>query len=74
MDEEPVKAAADKGEGLVKEGVGHVSGDKKLENEGKSDWAKDAMHNALGAAKGAGEEAIASVKNAPSRRYPSQII
>ena len=66
MDEEHVKAAADKVAGTVKEGAGHVTDNKKFENEGKSDRAKGAMHN--GDAKDAGEEAIASVKNAPSRR------
>jgi uncharacterized protein YjbJ (UPF0337 family) len=44
-----------------------VTGDKKLENEGKLDEVKGAVHNAVGDAKEAGKDAIDRVKNAPRR-------
>jgi uncharacterized protein YjbJ (UPF0337 family) len=48
MDREHVKGAADKAKGAIKEGAGKLSGDKKLENEGKFDKAKGAAHNTVG--------------------------
>jgi uncharacterized protein YjbJ (UPF0337 family) len=68
MEKEHVKGAVEKVEGKVKEAIGHVIGNKKLENEGKVDEAKGAVHNAVGDAKEAGKDAIDSVKNAPSRQ------
>jgi uncharacterized protein YjbJ (UPF0337 family) len=67
MDKEHIKGAADKAVGKTKEVAGRVSGDKKLETEGKVDRAKGAAHHAAGDAKDGGKEAIDSVKNAPSR-------
>ena len=67
MDKEHVKGAADKVAGKAKEAAGHVTGNKKLETEGKVDQVKGAAHSAMGDAKDAGKEAIASVKNAPSK-------
>jgi uncharacterized protein YjbJ (UPF0337 family) len=67
MDKEHVKGAADKVAGKTKEVAGHVTGNKKLETEGKVDQLKGAAHRAAGDAKDAGKEAIDSVKNAPSR-------
>ena len=63
MDKEHVKGAADKVAGKIKEVAGHVTGNKKLETEGKLDQLKGAAHRA----KDAGKQAIESVKNAPSR-------
>ena len=65
MDKQHVKGAADKTAGKIKEVAGHVTGNKKLETEGKADQVKGAARNI--AAKDAGKEAIDSVKNAPSR-------
>lgn len=67
MNEEYVKGAADKVAGKTKEVAGHVTGNKKLETEGKVDQIKGAVHNAAGDAKDAGKEAIDSVRNAPSK-------
>jgi uncharacterized protein YjbJ (UPF0337 family) len=68
MDKEHVEGAADKVVGKTKEVVGHASGDKKLETEGKLDQVKGEVHNKVGNAKDAGKEAIDSVRNAPSKR------
>lgn len=48
MDREHVKGFAEKTKGAIKEGAGKLSGDKKLENEGKVDKAKGDLHNAAG--------------------------
>jgi uncharacterized protein YjbJ (UPF0337 family) len=48
MNNEHVKGAAEKGEGKIKETAGHVTGNKKLENGGKVDQVKGAVHNAAG--------------------------
>jgi uncharacterized protein YjbJ (UPF0337 family) len=67
MNKEHVKGAADNVAGKTKEVAGHITGNKKLEAEGKVDQAKGAVRNAAGDAKDAGKAAIDSVKNAPSR-------
>jgi uncharacterized protein YjbJ (UPF0337 family) len=67
MNEQHVKGAADKVTGKTKEAAGHVTGNKKLETEGKADQVKGAVRNLAGDVKDAGKEAIDSVKNAPSR-------
>jgi uncharacterized protein YjbJ (UPF0337 family) len=67
MDKEHVKGVADDAKGKVKEAAGHVFGDKKLEQEGKLDQVKGAVHTAAGNLKDAGRDAIDSVKNAPSK-------
>jgi uncharacterized protein YjbJ (UPF0337 family) len=67
VDKEHVKGAADKVAGKTKEVAGHVSGNKKLEAEGKVDQLKGAAHSAVGDVKEAGKQAIDSVKNAQSR-------
>jgi uncharacterized protein YjbJ (UPF0337 family) len=48
MNQEHVKGAADDMKGKVKEAAGHVSGDRKLEAEGKVDQAKGQVHKAVG--------------------------
>ena len=68
MNKEHVKGAADNVAGKTKEVVGHATGSKKLEAEGKVDQVKGAVHNAVGGAKDAGKEAIVSVRNAPSKQ------
>jgi uncharacterized protein YjbJ (UPF0337 family) len=66
MDKEHVKGAIDNVVGKTKEVAGHVTGNKKLETEGKIDQVKGAVHNAAGDAKDAGKQAIEAVKNGPS--------
>lgn len=53
MDKEHVKGAADKAKGAIKEAAGKVTGDKKLETEGKVDKLKGDLHNAVGDVKDA---------------------
>jgi uncharacterized protein YjbJ (UPF0337 family) len=67
MDKEHVKGATNTVVGKTKEAAGHVTGNKKLETEGKVDQVKGAAHNAAGDAKDAGKKAIDAVKNAPSK-------
>jgi len=53
MDREHVKGAGDKAKGAIKDVAGKVTGDKKLESEGKMDKAKGDLHNAAGDVKDA---------------------
>jgi uncharacterized protein YjbJ (UPF0337 family) len=67
MNEQHAKGAADKVAGKIKEFAGRVTGNKKLETEGKVDKVKGAIHNAAGDAKDAGKEAIDTLKKSPSK-------
>jgi uncharacterized protein YjbJ (UPF0337 family) len=67
MNEQHAKGAADKVAGKIKEFAGRITGNKKLETEGKVDQVKGAVRNTVGNAKDAGKEAIKAVKNAPSK-------
>jgi uncharacterized protein YjbJ (UPF0337 family) len=51
MNNEHVKGAVEKGEGKIKEAAGRITGDRKLETEGKLDQVKGAVHSAVGNAK-----------------------
>jgi uncharacterized protein YjbJ (UPF0337 family) len=51
VDREHVKGAADKVKGAIKDSAGKVTGDKKLQTEGKID--KGAAHNVAGEVKDA---------------------
>ena len=57
MDREHVKGAADKVKGAVKDTAGKLTGDKKLQAEGKLDKAKGAAHNVAGDVKDAVKDA-----------------
>jgi uncharacterized protein YjbJ (UPF0337 family) len=57
MDREHVKGAADKVKGAVKDAAGKVTGDEKMQAEGKMDKAKGAAHNAAGDVKDAARDA-----------------
>ena len=57
MDREHVKGAADKAKGAVKDAAGEITGDAKLQSEGKIDKAKGAAHNAAGDLKDAARKA-----------------
>jgi uncharacterized protein YjbJ (UPF0337 family) len=48
MDREHIKGASDKAKGAVKDTAGKVTGDKKMQSEGKLDKAKGAAHEAAG--------------------------
>jgi uncharacterized protein YjbJ (UPF0337 family) len=53
MDREHVKGVADKAKGAIKDTAGKLTGDKKLETEGKFDKAKGAAHETAGDVKDA---------------------
>jgi uncharacterized protein YjbJ (UPF0337 family) len=57
VDREHVKGAADKVKGAIKDSAGKVTGDKKLQTEGKIDKAKGAAHNVAGDVKDAVRQA-----------------
>jgi uncharacterized protein YjbJ (UPF0337 family) len=48
MDKEHVKGAADKVSGATKDAAGKLTGDKKLQAEGKLDKAKGAVRDFVG--------------------------
>jgi uncharacterized protein YjbJ (UPF0337 family) len=53
MNKDHVKGAAEKTKSAVKDAVGVLTGDSKLQTEGKVDKDKGAVHNAVGDAKDA---------------------
>ena len=48
MDKEHIRGAADKAKGNIKDAAGKLTGDKKMQAEGKLDKAKGAAHQAAG--------------------------
>jgi uncharacterized protein YjbJ (UPF0337 family) len=58
MNDEHVKGAAKKGEGKIEETAGHLTGNEQLENQGKVDQVKGAVHTATGDIKDSAKEAI----------------
>jgi uncharacterized protein YjbJ (UPF0337 family) len=57
MDKEHIKGAADKVKGAVKDTVGKVTGDTKMQAEGKLDKAKSSARNVVGDVKDAARDA-----------------
>jgi uncharacterized protein YjbJ (UPF0337 family) len=53
MDKDRIEGSAEQAKGAVKETVGKVFGDKKLENEGKTDKVAGKVQNAVGGLKDA---------------------
>ena len=53
MDKDRIAGAAKQAKGAVKETVGKIAGDRKLETEGKADKAAGKVQNAVGGAKDA---------------------
>ena len=51
MDKDRIKGSAEQAKGQVKEVVGKVLGDSKLESEGKGDQVKGKVQNAIGGIK-----------------------
>jgi len=51
MDKDRIEGAATKIGGEIKEGVGKLFGDKKLETEGKADQVKGKVENTIGGVK-----------------------
>ncbi len=62
MDREHIKGAADKAKGAIKDTAGKMTGDKKLQAEGKADKAKGAMHKAAGDVKDTARNAADAVR------------
>ncbi len=56
MDREHVKGTVEKAKGAIKDAAGKVTGDKKLESEGKVDKAKGSAHKVTGDVKDAVKE------------------
>jgi uncharacterized protein YjbJ (UPF0337 family) len=56
MDKEHVKGAADKAKGSIKDAAGKLTGDTKLQTEGKIDKVKGEMHNVAGDIKDAARD------------------
>jgi uncharacterized protein YjbJ (UPF0337 family) len=51
VDSNRVKGSMDKAKGAIKEGVGKVTGNKKLQAKGAADKAKGAVETGVGKAK-----------------------
>jgi uncharacterized protein YjbJ (UPF0337 family) len=51
MDKDRIKGSAQQVKGVVKEAAGKVTGDAKLEGEGKADKAAGKIRNAVGGLK-----------------------
>ncbi len=57
MDKDRIEGAAKQVKGAVKDAVGKVIGDAKLQGEGKADKAEGKIQNAVGGAKDAVRDA-----------------
>ena len=51
MDKDRIKGSADQAKGAVKDAAGKMTGDAKLQAEGKADKGKGKIENAIGGAK-----------------------
>ena len=58
VDKNRVEGALDQAKGAIKEGVGKLTGDAKLEAEGKADKAAGKVENAVGGAKDAARDTL----------------
>jgi uncharacterized protein YjbJ (UPF0337 family) len=58
MDKDRIEGTAKQAKGAVKETVGKVVGDKKLEAEGKADKIEGKIQNAVGGAKDAARDTM----------------
>jgi uncharacterized protein YjbJ (UPF0337 family) len=58
MDKDRIKGAAHEAKGAVKQGVGKVTGDSKLETEGGAEKNAGKVQNAVGGVKDAAREAF----------------
>jgi uncharacterized protein YjbJ (UPF0337 family) len=58
MDKDRVKGSAHQAKGAIKEGIGKVTGDAKLEGEGKAEKTAGKVQNAVGGVKDAVRDAI----------------
>lgn len=58
VDKSRVDGALDQAKGAIKEGAGKLTGDAKLESEGKADKAAGKVENAVGGAKDTARDAF----------------
>lgn len=58
MDKDRVAGSAKQAKGVMKEAVGKVVGDSKLEAEGKADKAEGKVQNAIGGLKDSVRDAV----------------
>jgi len=58
VDKDRIKGAAEKAKGSVKQGIGEMTGDEKMQAEGAADKAKGKVHSAVGGAKDAARDAV----------------
>lgn len=58
MDQDRIEGTAKQIKGSLKEGVGKVTGDAKLQTEGKADKVAGKIQNAVGGAKDAVRDAV----------------
>jgi uncharacterized protein YjbJ (UPF0337 family) len=62
MDKEHVKGAGQKAKGAVKDATGALTGDKKLQTEGKADKVEGVTRQSAGDIKDAGRKVVDSLK------------
>ena len=62
VDKEHIKGAAQKTEGAVKDAFGKLTGNEKLQAEGKADKAAGAARESVGDVKDAGRKVADAVK------------
>ena len=58
MDKDRINGSANQAKGAVKEAAGKVTGDAKLQTEGKTDKIKGKAQNAIGGIKDAARDAL----------------
>ena len=58
MDKDRIEGAAHQAKGAIKEGIGKVTGDAKLNAEGKAEKTAGKVQNAVGGAKDAVRDAL----------------
>jgi uncharacterized protein YjbJ (UPF0337 family) len=63
MDKDRIKGMADQAKGAVKDAAGKVTGDTKLQTEGKMDKVKGKVENAVGGARDAARDAVRESRN-----------
>lgn len=57
MDKDRIEGSANQAKGAIKQGVGKITGDAKLQAEGAADKAKGQVQNAVGGMKDAVRDA-----------------
>ena len=66
MDKDRINGSANQAKGAVKEAAGKITGDAKLETEGKADKIKGKAQNAIGGIKDAARDALNDTNRNPN--------